>query len=128
MGDEPTHRGRILTVLIVAGAGCFILGVVLVLFGPVRWAQDRAEAAKQRETAATLATCIRFQSLVERAHDGPVPAPEMRSRVTALARGAEYARADVLAAVSELQGEVTATGVVGVTPAWDTLRASCAIR
>ena len=107
---------------------CVVLGVMAGVLGPLRWAHDRREATRHRETAATLATCLRFESMVDRAANGPVPTVELRAMASALAVGAADARADVREAVADLQREVMATTATALTPAAARVTTACARR
>ena len=121
----PATRRRAVQVLVVLAVACVLLGAVVVGLGPVRWSRDRTDAARRREGAATLATCLQFRSLADREAAGALPAAELRTRVGELYLAAEAARVDVRRAVADLQDAVVATGATALPPAADALRAAC---
>ena len=123
----PSQGGsRWVRPLIVGAVGCVLLGVAVVVLGPLRWSHDRSDAARDRETASTLATCLRFQSLVARVGEGPISAAEMQSRASDLQTVVVSARTDVREAVADFQREVTATKATALTPAGARLATACA--
>ena len=71
--EPPAGGSRVVRWLLIAAVVCVVMGLIVTVLGPVRWAHDRSDASRRRETAATLATCLRFQSLVDRRGRGPSP-------------------------------------------------------
>jgi len=112
-------------ILVAVALACVLVGVAVVVLGPFRWSRDRSDATRRRQEAATLATCLQFRSLAEGEAAGAIPPAEMRTRVGQLYLAADGARADVRAAVSDLQDGVVASGGASLLPAADSLRAAC---
>ncbi len=126
--EPPAGGSRVVRWLLIAAVAFVVMGLIFTVLGPVRWAHDRSEASRRREAAATLASCLRFQSLVDQTAGGPVPTVELRSQVSALAVDAVEARTDVREAVMDLQREVMAANVTALTPAGARVTTACATR
>jgi len=112
-------------VILLSALGVTLIGVALLVIGPVRWSRDRAADVDRHRVAATTATCIRQLSLEDFLAAGSGGQAEVRSRVDDIAIGAAEARPDVRDAAAALQYEVGSGSQSRIDAARGALAAVC---